>query len=103
MGDTLYLLDEPSTGLHMADLERLLKVLQRFVTRGDTLIVIEHNLDVVAAADWIVDLGPGGGVNGGQLVYQGLVSDLISNKKNAGITGSYLRAHVKHVMAASGG
>jgi excinuclease ABC subunit A len=103
LGDTLYLLDEPSTGLHMVDLERLLKVLQRFVDRGDTLIVIEHNLDVVAAADWIVDLGPGGGENGGQLVYEGAVSELISNKKSPGITASYLRAHVDYINATTCG
>jgi excinuclease ABC subunit A len=91
MGDALYILDEPSTGLHMADLERLLVVLQRFVERGDTLIVIEHNLDVISAADWIIDLGPGGGVNGGRLVYEGPVSALIADKQNKSVTGSYLR------------
>ena len=70
-GRTLYLLDEPTTGLHLADVDRLLKVLQHLVENGNTVLVIEHNMDIAKAADWIVDLGPGGGVHGGALVAQG--------------------------------
>ncbi len=73
---TLYVLDEPSTGLHLADLRQLLDVLHELVDRGDTLIVIEHNLDLIREADWLVELGPGGGKAGGQVLFQGTVAEL---------------------------
>ena len=70
-GRTIYVLDEPTTGLHFEDIRKLLSVLQRLVTQGNTVIVIEHNLDVVKTADWIVDLGPEGGDAGGEVVVAG--------------------------------
>ena len=70
-GRTLYLLDEPTTGLHLADTARLLGVLQRLVEAGNTVLVVEHNLEVVKAADWVIDLGPEGGAAGGRLIAEG--------------------------------
>lgn len=77
---TLYVLDEPTTGLHVKDVERLLLVLDRLVERGDTLVVIEHQPDVILSADWVVELGPEGGPDGGQIVFQGSVSELLKKK-----------------------
>ncbi len=86
---TLYLLDEPTTGLHFADVDNLLKVLQRLVDRGNTVVVIEHNLDVIKAADWVIDLGPEGGERGGEIVAEG-TPEAVSRKAGS-FTGSYLR------------
>jgi excinuclease ABC subunit A len=88
-GRTLYILDEPTTGLHFADVEKLLQVLHRLVDAGNTVIVIEHNLDVVKTADWIVDLGPDGGDAGGEVVAAGTPEMIAGEPRSA--TGSYLR------------
>jgi excinuclease ABC subunit A len=86
---TLYLLDEPTTGLHFADIEQLLRVLQRLVDRGNTVLVIEHNLDVIKTADWVIDLGPGGGEEGGSIVIQGTPEEVAQHPTSA--TAEYLR------------
>ncbi len=88
-GNTLYILDEPTTGLHFADLKKLIVVLKRLVNKGNTVLVIEHNLDVVSNADWIVDLGPDGGEGGGEIVFAGSVEDLKDYKES--YTGDSLR------------
>jgi excinuclease ABC subunit A len=86
---TLYVLDEPTVGLHMADVEKLLHVLHRLVAAGNTVVVIEHNLDIMAAADWIVDLGPEGGDGGGHIVAVGTPEDIAAH--GASYTGHYLK------------
>ena len=89
-GSTLYILDEPTTGLHFADVKKLLHVLDRLVNIGNTVILIEHNLDVIAASDWIVDLGPEGGDNGGNIVVTG-TPEQVSNHISSH-TGKYLKS-----------
>ncbi len=88
-GSTLYILDEPTTGLHFHDIEQLLVVLHRLRDRGNTVVVIEHNLDVVKTADWIIDLGPEGGDGGGEIIAFGTPEQVAANKKS--FTGDYLR------------
>ena len=89
---TLYLLDEPTTGLHFEDIQNLLNVLQRLVDVGNTVVVIEHNLDVIKNADWIIDLGPEGGDEGGQVVTIGTPQNVADNKKS--LTGKFLKAEL---------
>ena len=81
-GNTLYILDEPTTGLHWDDVQKLMDLLFRLRDAGNTIIIIEHNLDVINLADWIIDLGPGGGDNGGEIVYSGMRSDITKNKQS---------------------
>jgi excinuclease ABC subunit A len=81
-GRTLYLLDEPTTGLHFEDVSRLLDVLHRLTDLGNSIIIIEHNLDVIRNADWIIDLGPEGGEEGGRIVAQGTPEQVAKNKKS---------------------
>ena len=92
-GDTLYILDEPTTGLHFADVDKLLDVLHTLVDKGNTVIVIEHNLDVIKTADWIVDMGPEGGDNGGKIVVVGTPETVAQCKTSW--TGRYLKSHLK--------
>ncbi len=92
-GRTLYILDEPSTGLHRADVERLIKIFKRLVAKGNTVLIIEHNLDIIAASDYIVDLGPEGGENGGEIVAMGTPSEISQNK--ASYTGRWLSKALK--------
>lgn len=92
-GKTVYILDEPTTGLHFEDINRLLKVLQAFVEQGNTVIVIEHNLDVIKVADYIVDMGPEGGDGGGKIVSQGTPEEVVKQKK--GYTYKYLAQKLK--------
>lgn len=87
-GRTLYILDEPTTGLHFQDIDMLLKVIHRLRDQGNTVVVIEHNLDVIKTADWIVDLGPEGGAGGGQIMATGTPEDIA--KKSNSVTGKYL-------------
>ncbi len=90
-GNTLYVLDEPTTGLHFADVDRLTKVLHHLVDLGNSVIVIEHNLDVIKNSDWVIDIGPEGGSKGGKVVDEGTPEFLAQNHKNSGsYTGYYL-------------
>ena len=93
-GRTLYILDEPTTGLHFEDINMLLSVLQGLVDKGNTVIVIEHNLDIIKSADWIIDLGPEGGDEGGNIIGEGTPEDLVKNKKS--YTGKFLKDVLKN-------
>ena len=93
-GDTLYILDEPTTGLHFADVQRLLEVLGRLVDKGNTVVVIEHNLDVIKTADWLIDLGPEGGEEGGQIVATGTPEEV------AAVSGSHTGRFLAELVEA---
>jgi len=97
-GRTLYVLDEPSVGLHAADVHKLIEVLQRLVDAGNSVLIIEHNLDIIKIADWVIDLGPEGGDRGGQLVAEGTPEQVCQMKTS--YTGEFLKAHLK-VLEAS--
>ena len=94
----VYVLDEPTTGLHMQDVENLIRLLERLVEAGRTVIVIEHNLDVIARADWVIDLGPGGGHDGGRVIFEGTPADLV--QAGGSLTGEYIRRRL--AVRASG-
>lgn len=89
-GQTLYILDEPTTGLHLADIQRLLDALNRLVEAGNSVLVIEHHLDVIKSADWVIDLGPEGGKHGGRVVAQGAPALIAQCPESH--TGQYLRS-----------
>lgn len=92
-GNTLYILDEPTTGLHIADVDKLIHVLQKLVDNGNTVVVIEHNLDVIKIADNIIDLGPDGGDKGGEIIFTGTPEEILKCKRS--YTGQYLKKHLK--------
>jgi excinuclease ABC subunit A len=93
-GKTLYILDEPTTGLHFADIQLLLNVLHKLRDNGNTIVVIEHNLDVIKTSDWIIDLGPEGGSGGGQIIASGTPQQISKNKDS--FTGQYLKKILKN-------
>ncbi len=92
-GKTLYILDEPSVGLHFYDVDKLVKILQALADNGNTVLIIEHNMDIIKCADWIIDLGPEGGQNGGNIIFEGTPEQIIKNKKS--YTGKYLKKYIK--------
>jgi len=97
-GRTLYVLDEPSVGLHAADVHKLIEVLQRLVDAGNSVLIIEHNLDIIKVADWLIDLGPEGGDRGGELVAEGTPEQVIRIKPS--YTGQFLKEHLEHFIKA---
>ena len=92
-GKTLYILDEPSTGLHFYDIDKLMKMLQQLADNGNTVLIIEHNMDIIKCADWIIDLGPDGGDNGGEVVFKGTPEQIIKCEKS--YTGKYLKRYLE--------
>lgn len=94
-GKTLYILDEPTTGLHFADVKQLMQVIHRLIDQGNTVIMIEHNLDVILQADKIIDLGPEGGTNGGQIIAEGTPEEVAKIKKS--YTGYYIKEMLERV------
>ncbi len=97
-GHTVYILDEPTTGLHYYDVDNLLTILRELVSKGNTVIVVEHHLDIIRNSDWIIDLGPEGGDAGGYIVAQGTVKDIMKNKNS--YTGEFLKKHIKTLEKA---
>lgn len=91
-GKTLYILDEPTTGLHIADVHKLVDILQRLVDTGNSIIVIEHNLDLIKTADYIIDLGPEGGDKGGQIIAVGSPQQIVRNEQS--YTGKFLKKYL---------
>ena len=92
-GKTLYIMDEPATGLHSADIKRLLAIIQKIVDNRDTVVIIEHNLDVIKVADYIIDLGPEGGSGGGTIIATGTPEEIAKNESS--YTGQYLKKYLK--------
>jgi excinuclease ABC subunit A len=100
-GDTLYILDEPTTGLHFHDIEQLLAVLHRLRDHGNTIVIIEHNLDVIKTADWIIDLGPEGGDSGGTIVATGTPEDIANHTSS--YTGRFLKPILQKARSGKAG
>jgi excinuclease ABC subunit A len=92
-GKTIYILDEPSTGLHFEDIRIFLEVIQKLMDNGNTVIIIEHNLDIIKVADHIIDLGPEGGNAGGEIIFEGTPEQIIKNKTS--LTGTFLAKEMK--------
>ena len=90
---TLFIFDEPTTGLHFHDIAKLLKSFNALIQKGHSIVVIEHNLEVIKCADWIIDMGPEGGLNGGKIEFEGTPENLVNSKK--GFTGIYLKEKLK--------
>ena len=88
-GRTIYIMDEPTTGLHFDDVQKLLMVLNRLVDKGNTIVIIEHNMDVIKSADWIIDLGPDGGAEGGKVIAMGTPEEIMATEESH--TGRFLR------------
>jgi excinuclease ABC subunit A len=101
-GSTLYILDEPTTGLHFSDIEKLLHVLERLVDAGNTVLVVEHNLEVIAAADWVIDMGPEAGDGGGRIVVEGPPEDVVVHARRCARDKDLLRSHTGEALAAFG-
>jgi excinuclease ABC subunit A len=99
-GATLYVMDEPTTGLHREDVQRLMTVLSELVDRGDTVVVIEHHPDVIIAADWVIDLGPEGGLGGGAIVAQGSPEQIMATRQSH--TGAFLRRELASIRPFTG-
>ena len=93
-GKTLYILDEPTTGLHIADVHRLVDILHRLVDTGNTILVIEHNLDLIKTADYIIDLGPEGGDRGGEIIGIGTPEQIVKNERS--YTGQFLKKYLEN-------
>ena len=91
-GKTLYILDEPSSGLHFYDIDKLMKMLHKLADNGNTILIIEHNMDIIKCADWIIDLGPEGGDNGGEVVFKGTPEQIVKCAKS--YTGKYLKKYL---------
>ncbi len=94
-GKTIYILDEPTTGLHFEDISMLLKVLNQLVDKGNSVIVIEHNLDVIKTADWVIDLGPEGGEAGGEIIAEGTPEDIVNKYMKQSVTAKFLKPELK--------
>jgi len=91
---TMFIFDEPTTGLHFHDIKKLLKALNTLIEQGNTILVIEHNMDMIKCADWVIDIGPEGGDKGGNIVFEGKPEDML--KAKGSYTGQFLKAHLKH-------
>ena len=89
----LFIFDEPTTGLHFNDIKKLMDSFNALVNHGHTIIVIEHNMDIIKCADWVIDLGPEAGIDGGNLVFEGIPEDLVKEKRS--YTGAYLKEKLK--------